>query len=328
MEFTRLTDEEMQQWEALADNEFEGYEDATPDDEARSILAEICEATAIYDDVDFLIHLNGRCGAEIQKWMGNPAFECYASAAFIDGNPEAYWKLGDLYAGGRGVRKSVRMAWLMYSKAYERGHGTVYAGRAAHHLADCLLNGVEGVSSPTPSAPSRSTSRPRSATTSRSRSASATTRAASMRPRPVRRRPAPPSSSFAPPRSGTTPSRHQPLGDPLDLGLRLAEGEPLPHGCIEKGTHTIRWGACRPFINAPPAGHLIHMYMAVAIIGLVPVAPPVDEVVLSPEGDFHVAEHMQAVEKAVDVSVDHFQLPSNSLPSRLRMALVALLASP
>ncbi len=228
MEFKRLTDDEIQQWEALADNEFGGYEDASLDDEARSILAEVCESVAICDNDDDLIHLNGRCGAEIQKWMGNPtfarflvrayehfvasgsagaccnlgaiylsgvgvaenaelarelyemgaergdsqsavnlgyfyyygrgpcdvdyvqAFECYASAAFVDGNPEAYWKLGDLYAGGRGVRKSGRMAWLMYSKAYERGHGTVYAGRAAHHLADCLLNGVEGVVEPDP----------------------------------------------------------------------------------------------------------------------------------------------------------------------------------
>ena len=72
------------------------------------------------------------------------AYECYARGVFLGGNPEAYWKLGDLYAGGLGVRQSDWMAWLMYSKAYENGRGTIFAGRAAHHVADYLMAGIEG----------------------------------------------------------------------------------------------------------------------------------------------------------------------------------------
>ena len=78
------------------------------------------------------------------------AYECYARAALMDGNPEALWKLGDLYAGGRGVRQSDWMAWTLYSKAYENGEGTGFACRAAHHVADYLLNGIEGRLEPDP----------------------------------------------------------------------------------------------------------------------------------------------------------------------------------
>ena len=107
MEFTRLTDDEMRQWETLADNDFEGYEGASLDDEARSILAEVCEATAIYDDDDFLINLNGRCGAQIQKWMGNPAFARFLVRAYehfvASGSAGACCNLGAIYLSGVGV---------------------------------------------------------------------------------------------------------------------------------------------------------------------------------------------------------------------------------
>ncbi len=78
------------------------------------------------------------------------AYECYARAALTNGNPEAFWKLGDLYAGGRGVRQSDWMAWTMYLKAYENGKGTGFQCRAAHHVADYLMTGIEGKLDPDP----------------------------------------------------------------------------------------------------------------------------------------------------------------------------------
>ena len=72
------------------------------------------------------------------------AYECYSRAALTCEHPEAFYKLGDLYAAGKGVRQSDWMAWLMYSKAYETGKDTVFACRAAHHAADMLMSGIEG----------------------------------------------------------------------------------------------------------------------------------------------------------------------------------------
>lgn len=78
------------------------------------------------------------------------AYECYARAALTHTNPEAYWKLGDLYASGKGVRKSDRIAWQLYSKAYELAGKSPLAARAAHHMADYLMRGVDGVMGPDP----------------------------------------------------------------------------------------------------------------------------------------------------------------------------------
>ena len=86
------------------------------------------------------IYYYGRCSEGINY---TKAYECYARGAFLRGNPEAYWKLGDLYAGGYGVRQNDWIAWLMYSKAYEYGKGSIYAGRAAHHVADYLMIGID-----------------------------------------------------------------------------------------------------------------------------------------------------------------------------------------
>lgn len=72
------------------------------------------------------------------------AYECFARGAFINGHPEGYWKLGDLYAGGKGVRQNDLMAWTLYSKAYQNAGGSAYACRAAHHMADYLLKGIKG----------------------------------------------------------------------------------------------------------------------------------------------------------------------------------------
>ncbi len=72
------------------------------------------------------------------------AYECYSRAALTCEHPEALYKLGDLYAAGKGVRQSDWMAWLMYSKAYEKGKDTIFACRAAHHVADMLMSGIEG----------------------------------------------------------------------------------------------------------------------------------------------------------------------------------------
>lgn len=73
------------------------------------------------------------------------AYECYARAALSTGNPEGFWKLGDMYAKGQGVRQSDIQAWRMYQMAYENGKGTPFVCRAAHHVADYYLRGVEGV---------------------------------------------------------------------------------------------------------------------------------------------------------------------------------------
>lgn len=78
------------------------------------------------------------------------AYECYARAALTDTNPEAYWKLGDLYASGKGVRKSDRIAWQLYSKAYELAGKSPLAARAAHHMADYLMRGIDGAVGPDP----------------------------------------------------------------------------------------------------------------------------------------------------------------------------------
>ncbi len=78
------------------------------------------------------------------------AYECYARAALTDTNPEAYWKLGDLYASGKGVRKSDRIAWQLYSKAYELAGKSPLAARAVHHMADYLMRGIDGVVGPDP----------------------------------------------------------------------------------------------------------------------------------------------------------------------------------
>lgn len=72
------------------------------------------------------------------------AYECFSLGALIWGNPEGYWKLGDLYAGGKGVKQNDWLAWSMYSKAYELDNGSSYAARAAHHVADYLMRGIEG----------------------------------------------------------------------------------------------------------------------------------------------------------------------------------------
>lgn len=72
------------------------------------------------------------------------AYECFARGAFMNGHPEGYWKLGDLYAGGRGVRKSDPMAWKLYSQAYKNADGGAIGCRAAHHMADYLLKGIKG----------------------------------------------------------------------------------------------------------------------------------------------------------------------------------------
>lgn len=136
MEFKRLTDDEIQQWEALADNEFGGYEDASLDDEARSILAEVCESVAICDNDDDLIHLNGRCGAEIQKWMGNPTFARFLVRAYehfvAGGSAGACCNLGAIYLSGDGARVARplpaeglpgRLGGRQRGRAVDRAHG-------------------------------------------------------------------------------------------------------------------------------------------------------------------------------------------------------------
>lgn len=73
------------------------------------------------------------------------AYECYAVAAACAHHPEAYCKLGDLYAHGKFVSKNDPIAWTLYKRAYElAGDDPLYA-RPAHHMADYLMHGIEGV---------------------------------------------------------------------------------------------------------------------------------------------------------------------------------------
>ena len=80
----------------------------------------------------------------------NKAFQCYAHAALVDGNPEALWKLGDLYAGGKGAPQSDCLAWTMYCRARENAQGLPFGCRASHHMADYLLEGIPGSLAPDP----------------------------------------------------------------------------------------------------------------------------------------------------------------------------------
>lgn len=80
------------------------------------------------------------------------AYECYVFGALLGGHPEGYWKLGDLYAFGNGVRQSDWVAWLLYKKAHEAAGPSPLSARAAHHMADYLLMGIEGLLDPNPDA--------------------------------------------------------------------------------------------------------------------------------------------------------------------------------
>lgn len=73
------------------------------------------------------------------------AYECFAHAALASTNSEAFWKLGDLYASGKGVRKSDAMAWKLYRKAYAFAGDSPLVARAAQHLADYAMKGIKGV---------------------------------------------------------------------------------------------------------------------------------------------------------------------------------------
>ena len=74
------------------------------------------------------------------------AFKCYSHAVFIEDNTEALWKLGDMYAKGQGVTKNEWMAWTLYSRAYNSSGRSTIACRAAHHMADMLMRGIEASS--------------------------------------------------------------------------------------------------------------------------------------------------------------------------------------
>ena len=78
------------------------------------------------------------------------AYELYARAALLGGEPEAYWKLGDLYASGKFVDKSDWCAYKLYSKAYKKAGDSPLKARGAHHMADYLLYGIGGMLEPDP----------------------------------------------------------------------------------------------------------------------------------------------------------------------------------
>lgn len=78
------------------------------------------------------------------------AYECFALAACVEGNPEGLWKLGDMYAHGQFVAKSEITAFELYKRAYTACEGSSARARPAHHIADMLLDGIEGWAQPDP----------------------------------------------------------------------------------------------------------------------------------------------------------------------------------
>ena len=71
------------------------------------------------------------------------AYHCFAHAALLGDHPEALWKLGDLYASGKGVAQSDWVAFRLYVKSYDAASDSALAARAAHHIADYLLEGID-----------------------------------------------------------------------------------------------------------------------------------------------------------------------------------------
>ena len=57
-------------------------------------------------------------------------FSWSTRAALMNGYSEALWKLGDLYASGKGVPRDSRMAWTMYCRARENAQGLPFGCRA------------------------------------------------------------------------------------------------------------------------------------------------------------------------------------------------------
>lgn len=78
------------------------------------------------------------------------AYECFALAACAEGNPEGIWKLGDMYAHGQFVAKSETTAFALYKRAYLACSESSARARPAHHIADMLLHGIEGMVQPDP----------------------------------------------------------------------------------------------------------------------------------------------------------------------------------
>ncbi len=70
------------------------------------------------------------------------AYELYARAALVSGEAEAYWKLGDFYAGGKFVSQSDWIAYNCYHTAYEQAGTSPLRARGAHHVADYLMSGI------------------------------------------------------------------------------------------------------------------------------------------------------------------------------------------
>lgn len=74
------------------------------------------------------------------------AFRCFAQAATLDQHPEAYMKLGDMHARGYFVDQDMQAAFNYYKKALELCEDdAALSARPQHHLADMMLEGVEGV---------------------------------------------------------------------------------------------------------------------------------------------------------------------------------------
>lgn len=80
------------------------------------------------------------------------AFQLFTRAATTADQPEAYWKLGDMYRIGMYVDKDDHAAFLLYSRAYSLTRETVLRARPAHHMADYLMTGIPGKLDPDPRA--------------------------------------------------------------------------------------------------------------------------------------------------------------------------------
>ena len=76
------------------------------------------------------------------------AYQYFSRGIMMDGNPEGYMKIADMYLRGRYVKEDPVFAYRLYKKSYEMTEDTHYCARPAHHLADLYLSGIEGFLEP------------------------------------------------------------------------------------------------------------------------------------------------------------------------------------
>lgn len=72
------------------------------------------------------------------------AFKCFTLSYALDGNPEAAWKLGDMYDRGLFVERNQLAAFRLYLEAFDKTQDSPMCARPAHHLADMAMRETGG----------------------------------------------------------------------------------------------------------------------------------------------------------------------------------------